>query len=113
MIDMRASMFGTVQPSPIYGAGNAQGPKAFLYGVCSLTIMSLLNHSLVVLQRRSAALARQTALPLRERSYGFGTTLVAARLQEAELLISGYTRPLSNDPAGDLSRRLDGWQFHR
>ena len=75
--------------------------------------MSLLNHSLAVLQRRSAALVGQTALPLRERSYGFGTTLVAARLQEAELLISGYSRPLGNDPAGDLSRRLEGWQFHR
>ena len=113
MIDMRAWTFGTAQPRPIYGAGNAQGPKAFLHGVCSLTIMSLLNHSLSVLQQRSAALVGQTAFPLKERSYSYGTPLVAARLQEAELLISGYTRPLGNDPAGDPSRRLEGWQFHR
>jgi hypothetical protein len=78
-----------------------------------LTIIALLGHSLANLQRRSASLVQQKALSSRERSYGFWTPLIAARLQEAEVLISGYVQYSDNAAARDLDRRLKGWVFHR
>jgi hypothetical protein len=78
-----------------------------------LTVIALLGHSLANLQRKSASLVRQKALPPRKRSYGFWTTLMAARLQEAELLISEYVRRPDDAAAQDLDRQLKGWVFHR
>jgi hypothetical protein len=78
-----------------------------------LTIIALLGQSLANIQRKSASLVRQKALPSRERSYGFWTPLIAARLQEAEVLISGYVQYSDNVAAGDFDRRLKGWVFHR
>jgi hypothetical protein len=78
-----------------------------------LTIIALLGHSLANLQRRSASLVRQKALPSRETSYGFWTPLIAARLQEAELLISGYVQHPDSAAAGEPVRQLKGWMFHR
>jgi hypothetical protein len=78
-----------------------------------LTIIALLGHSLANLQRRSTSLVRQKALPFSERSYGFWTPLIAARLQEAELLINGYVRRPDSAAAGEPVRQLKGWTFHR
>jgi hypothetical protein len=78
-----------------------------------LTINSLLHHSLANLQRKSASLVQQKARPSQERSYGFWAVLIAARLQEAELLISGYVRGLGNTATGDADSLSGGWAFHR
>lgn len=78
-----------------------------------MTIIALLGHSLANLRRKSAKLEQQKALPSTERSYGFWTTLVAARLQEAEVLVSGYVQRPDNAAAGEPIRQLNGWVFHR
>lgn len=78
-----------------------------------MTIIALLRHSLANLRRRSAKLERQKALYSSERSRGFSTTLIAARLQEAEFLVSGYIQRLDNTAGEDLDHQLKGWTFHR
>ncbi|WP_457090490.1 hypothetical protein [Microvirga sp. P5_D2] len=78
-----------------------------------MTIIALLGHSLANLQRKSAKLARQKALSRRNRSYGFWTPLIAARLQQAELLVSGYLQRPDSTPDGETDRQLKGWVFHR
>jgi hypothetical protein len=78
-----------------------------------LTIIALLGHSLANLQRKSAGLVRQKALPPKERSYGVWTGLIAARLHEAELLIGGYVQRPDNAAADDIDRQLKGWVSHR
>jgi hypothetical protein len=78
-----------------------------------LTIIALLAHSLANLRRKSAKLEQQKALPRRHRSYGFWTSLVAARLREAELLVGGYVPRPDEAAAGEPVRQLRGWVFHR
>ena len=78
-----------------------------------MTIIALLGHSLANLQRKSAKLEQQKTLSPSERSYGFWTALVTARLQEAELLISGYAQCPDNAAAGEPLCQLEGWVFHR
>jgi hypothetical protein len=78
-----------------------------------LTIIALLGHSLANLQRKSAKLEQQKAVACRNRRYGLWTTLIAARLQEAELLVSGYVPHLDSAAAGEPVRQLNGWVFHR
>jgi hypothetical protein len=78
-----------------------------------LTIIALLGHSLANLRRKSAQLAQRKAHSRRNRSYGFWAPLVAARLQEAELLVSGYVQRPDSAAAGEPVRQLKGWAFHR
>jgi hypothetical protein len=78
-----------------------------------LTIIALLGYSLVNLQRKSAELAQRKALSRRNRSYGFWTPLIATRLQEAELLVSGYVQRPDITAAGEPIRQLKDWVFHR
>jgi hypothetical protein len=78
-----------------------------------LTIIALLGHSLANLKRKSAKLEQQKAHPRRNGSYGFWTALFAARLQEAELLVSGYGQCPDSAAAGEPVRQLKGWVFHR
>ncbi len=78
-----------------------------------MTIIALLSHSLVNLRRKSAHLEQQRALPFKKRSYGFWMPLIAARLKEAELLISGYVQCPDNAAAGEPVRQLNEWVFHR
>ncbi|WP_133239383.1 hypothetical protein [Microvirga sp. KLBC 81] len=78
-----------------------------------MTIIALLRHSLANLQRRSAKLAQHKTRSTSETSYGFWSTLIAARLQEAELLVNGYIQQPDNTSAGESVRRLNGWAFHR
>jgi hypothetical protein len=78
-----------------------------------LTIIALLGHSLANLRRKSAKLARQKALSRHNGSYGFWTPLVAARLEEAEAVVSGYVPRLDGAAAGEPIRQLDGWTHHR
>jgi hypothetical protein len=78
-----------------------------------LTIIALLRHSLANVRRKSAQLQQQKALRSSERSYGFWTTLVSARLQEAELIASRYIPCLDNAAAGEPIRQLKGWAHHR
>jgi hypothetical protein len=78
-----------------------------------LTIIALLGHSLANLRRNSAKIKQQKALPFSGRSYGIWTTLIAARLQEAELLASGYVPRLDNAAAGEPVRQFRGWAYHR
>lgn len=78
-----------------------------------MTIIALLSHSLANLRRNSFKLEQQKALPSRERSYGFWTSLIAARLQEAELLASGYVQHLDKAAAGEPVRQFNGWVYHR
>lgn len=78
-----------------------------------MTIIALLGHSLANLQRKSAKLEQQKALPSKKRIYGLWATLVTARLQEAEVLVSGYVQRPDNAAAGEPIRQLNGWVFHR
>jgi hypothetical protein len=78
-----------------------------------LTIIALLRHSLANVRRKSAQLQQQKALRSSGRSYGFWATLVAARLQEAELIASRYILRLDNAAAGDPARHFKGWTQHR
>jgi hypothetical protein len=78
-----------------------------------LTIIALLRHSLANLHRKSAKVQQQKALRSSERSYGFWSTLIAARLQEAELLASGYVPQLDKAAAGEPVRQFNGWTYHR
>ncbi|KLK91671.1 hypothetical protein AA309_18965 [Microvirga vignae] len=78
-----------------------------------MTIIALLGHSLANLRRKSANLEQQKVLPSSERSYGFWTTLIAARMQEADLLASGYIQRPDDATAGEPVRQLNGWVFHR
>jgi hypothetical protein len=78
-----------------------------------LTIIALIRQSLANLRRKSAKLEGQKALSSSERSYGFLTTLLAARMQEAELLVSGYIQRPGNTAVEGLDRQLKGWTFHR
>ncbi|MBM6580784.1 hypothetical protein ILT44_11375 [Microvirga sp. BT689] len=77
-----------------------------------MTIIALLGHSLANLQRKSAKLEQQKALPRRNRSYGFWANLLEVRLQEAELLISGYVPHPDSAAAGEPVRQFKGWAFH-
>lgn len=78
-----------------------------------MTIIALLRHSLANLHRKSAQLQQQKALRPSERSYGFWTTLFAARLQEAELITSRYiTRP-DNAAGGEPVGQFKDWAQHR
>jgi hypothetical protein len=76
-------------------------------------MIALLGHSLANLRRKTAALALEKALPHRERSYGPWNALVAARLQEAELLVNAYIQRPDAATAGDPDHQLGGWAFHR
>jgi len=78
-----------------------------------LTIIALLGHSLANLRRKSAKLEQQKTLPRRNGGYGFWTALIAARLQEAELLASGYIQRPDSAAAGEPIRQFNGWVFHR
>jgi hypothetical protein len=78
-----------------------------------LTIIALLRHSLANLHRKSVQLQQQKALRSSERSYGFWTTLIAARLQEAELIASRYIPRLDNAAAGEPVRQFKDWAQHR
>jgi hypothetical protein len=78
-----------------------------------LTIIALLRYSLANLRRKAAQLQQQKAHRSSERSYGLWTTLFAARLQEAELITSGYMPRPDNAAAGEPVRHLKGWVFHR
>ena len=78
-----------------------------------MTIIALLHHSLANLRRKSAQLQQQKALRSSERSYGFWTTLFAARLQEAELIASRYIPRPDNAAAGEPVRQFNGWTHHR
>jgi hypothetical protein len=78
-----------------------------------LTIIALLRHSLANLHRKSAQIQQQKALRSSEVSYGFWSTLIAARLQEAELLAGGYVPQPDNAAAGEPVRQFKGWAYHR
>ncbi|MBQ0822220.1 hypothetical protein HPT29_022675 [Microvirga terrae] len=78
-----------------------------------MTIIALLRHSLANLRLKSIQFQQQKALRSRERSYGFWTTLVAARLQEAELIASRYIPRLDNAAAGEPIPHFKGWTQHR
>lgn len=78
-----------------------------------MTIIALLRHSLANVRRKSAQLQQQKALRASGRSYGFWATLVAARLQEAELIASRYILRLDNTAAGDPASHFKGWTQHR
>lgn len=78
-----------------------------------MTIIALLRHSLANLRRKSAKLEQQNALRSSERGYGLWTTLVAARLQEAELIASRYIPRPDNAAAGEPIRQFNGWAHHR
>jgi hypothetical protein len=78
-----------------------------------LTIIALLRYSLANVRRKSAQLKQQKALRSSERSYGFWTTLIAARLQEAELIASRYIPSPDNAAAGEPIRQFKGWAHHR
>jgi hypothetical protein len=78
-----------------------------------LTIIALLHHSLANLRLKAAKLQQQNARLSSERSYGFWSTLTAARLQEAELLVNGYVPQPDNAAAGEPIRQFNGWAHHR
>jgi hypothetical protein len=78
-----------------------------------LTIIALLRHSLANLHRNFAQIQQQKTLRSSERSYGFCSTLIAARLQEAELLAAGYVPEPNNAAAGEPARQFKGWAYHR
>jgi hypothetical protein len=78
-----------------------------------LTIIALLRHSLSNLHRKSAQIQQQKTLRSSERSYGFWSTLIEARLQEAELLAGGYVPEPNNAAAGEPIRQFKGWTYHR
>ncbi len=78
-----------------------------------MTIIALLGHSLANLRNQSSQLTRQEVRSPRNRSYGFWTPLIAARLSEAEALVSGYVPRLNSEAAGEPIRQLKGWMFHR
>jgi hypothetical protein len=78
-----------------------------------LTIIALLGHSLANLQSKLAKLEQQKALSRRNKSYGFWTPLIATRLQEAELLVIGYSQGPDSTAVGEPIRQFKGWVFHR
>ncbi len=78
-----------------------------------MTIIALLGHSLANLRHKSASLKQQKDLPSRQRSYGSWATLIAARMEEAELLASVYVPRSDNTTIGEPVRQPNGWVFHR
>ena len=78
-----------------------------------MTIMSLLNHSLANLQRKLVSMAQQKASLPQGGKLRLLNHLVAARLQEAELLVVGYLQRTENAAASDPGRQINGWRFHR
>ncbi|QRM31318.1 hypothetical protein [Microvirga sp. VF16] len=78
-----------------------------------MTIIALLGHSLANLRRKSARLTQQKALSRRNGTYGFWTPLIAARLEEAESLVSGYVPRPDSAAADEPIPQLKGWVFHR
>ena len=81
-----------------------------MYGGCSL-IPALLSRSLIHVSIQAADETRQRLARVRKRR-SLLSNLLAARLQEAEILVAGYL-PSDDEATRMVGWRLGGWAFHR
>ena len=78
-----------------------------------MTVNSLLTYSLANLRSRSASLSHQQVATNRESDFGLSRTLLAARVQNAELVVSRYLNRPGYTAADNTGHQLEGWVFHR